>query len=123
MAKFTIKKIEAVEILTSKKSPTLQVNLLTDFGSFAASVPSGTSKGKDEAVEKPIKSALNSVNRIIAPKMQGKEISSQKEADDFLIKLDGTKRKSRLGGNALLGVSVALCRAGAARTPLWKEKS
>lgn len=117
-----IKSIKSRKILDSREKPTIEVNVITDSGNFLASVPSGTSKGKYEAVEKEVDIAVKNVNKIITPKLKGKDPCQQKEIDNLLIKLDGTKRKSRLGVNAILGVSMAVCRAGAKvkRLPLWK---
>jgi len=122
--KSKIKKIQAREILDSRGNPTVEVDLTTELGVFRASVPSGASKGKYEAVElrdgrrryrgRGVLKAVNNVNEIIAPKLIGKDPTQQKEIDDLLIKLDGTKNKSKLGANAILGVSMAICRAGAA---------
>ena len=118
-----IKLIKAREILDSRGNPTVEVDLTTDLGIFQGSVPSGISKGKYEAVElrdggkrhqgMGVLKAVNNVNNIIAPKLKGKDVSGQKEIDNFLIKLDGTKNKSKLGANAILAVSLAVCRAGA----------
>ena len=71
---------------------------------------------------KPAKIAVKNINKIIGPKIIGKDPTKQKEIDEFLIKLDGTKNKSRLGANAILAVSMAVCRAGAKaqKIPLWK---
>jgi enolase len=122
MSNSKIKKILAREILNSRRVPTLEVDLETNLGNFRASVPSGTSKGKYEAVEKEAKIAVKNINKIIGPKLKGKEVSRQKEIDKILIRLDGTKNKSRLGANAILAVSLAVSRAGAKtkRIPLWK---
>jgi len=119
-----IKNIKAREILDSRGSPTVEVDLTTNFGVFRALVPSGVSKGKYEAVElrdggkryqgMGVLKAVNNVNKIIASKLKGKDVSGQKEIDNFLIKLDGTENKSKLGANAILAVSLAVCRAGAA---------
>ena len=110
----------------------MEVDLTTDFGVFQASVPSGASKGKYEAVElrdggkrynsKGVLNAVKNVNEIIAPKLIGENPIKQKEIDNLMIKLDGTKNKSKLGANAILAVSMAVCRAGAAakNLPLWK---
>jgi len=118
-----IKKIKAREILNSRGNPTLEVELMTDLGVFLTSVPSGASKGKYEAVElrdggkryqgKGVLKAVKNVNKIIAPKLEGKNVTSQKEIDELLLKLDGTKNKSHLGANTILAVSEAVCRAGA----------
>ena len=66
--------------------------------------------------------AVRNVNKIIAPKLIGKNVLDQNKIDELLIKLDGTKNKSNLGANAVLGVSIAACKAGAkaAKIPLWK---
>jgi len=123
MVKFSkIKSIKTREILNSRGNPTIEAEIQTDFGKFLASVPSGTSKGKYEAVEKEAKIAIKNINEVIAPKLTEKDPVQQKEIDEFLIKLDGTKRKTRLGANAILAVSIAVCRAGAKAKnfPLWK---
>ena len=105
--------IKAREILDSRGNPTVEVDLTTDFGIFRASVPSGKSKGKYEAKELSAKNAIKNINEIITPKLKGKNPAKQKEIDNLMIKLDGTKNKSRLGANAVLAVSIACCRAGA----------
>jgi len=113
-------KIKAKEILDSNQKPTVEVELETDFGVFKASVPSGVSTGKYEAVElrdeydKGVKRAISNIERIIAPALEKEDLSDQKRIDDILIKLDGTQNKSRLGANAILAVSIAVCRIGAA---------
>lgn len=118
-----IKKIKAREILDSRGNPTVKVELITNRGLFKASVPSGASKGKYEAVELRdggrryqglgVLKAVNNINKIISPKLRGREVIPQKEIDEFLIRLDGTKNKSKLGANSILAVSMAICRAGA----------
>lgn len=127
-----IKEIKAREILDSRGNPTVEVDLTTDFGIFQASVPSGASKGKYEAVElrdggkryqgKGVLKAVRNITEILAPKLKGKEVTEQKKIDDLMIKLDGTENKSKLGANAILPVSVAVCRAGAAvkNLPLYE---
>lgn len=128
-----IKKISAREILDSKGNPTIEVELTTDLGVFLASVPSGVSKGKYEAVElrdggrryqgKGVLRAVRNINKTIGPKLKGRDPTQQKEIDNFLIKLDGTENKSKLGANAILAVSVAVCRAGASakNLPLYQH--
>ena len=130
-----IKQIRAREILDSRGNPTVEVDLTTDSGVFRASVPSGVSKGKYEAVElrdggkryqgKGVLKAVNNVNKILAPKLKGKDVTDQKKLDDLMIKLDGTENKSKLGANAILAVSMAVCRAGAAaqNLPLYQHIS
>ena len=118
-----IKSIKAREILDSRGWPTIEVDLETSNFFVRASVPSGTSKGKYEAVElrdgekryygKGVLKAVRNINEIIAPKLIGKNPAEQKEIDDLMIKLDATKNKSKLGANAIIGVSMAVCRAGA----------
>jgi len=117
-----IKSVKAKEILDSRRKPTLKVELQTSLGKFLALVPSGTSKGKYEAAELASKIAIKNVNKIIGPKLRGKDPIQQKEIDQFLIKIDGTKNKHHLGANAILGVSIAVCRAGAKakNLPLWQ---
>ena len=133
--KVFIDSIKAREILDSRGNPTVEVELETNLGVFLASVPSGVSKGKYEAVElrdrekryhgMGVLKAVRNINEIIGPKLKGKDPTKQKEIDEFLIKLDGTKNKSRLGANAILAVSITVCRAGAAtkNAPLWKYVS
>ena len=115
-----IKSIIAHEIKDSRGKPTVEVTIETGKGSFVASCPSGASTGKNEALElrdtdgRGVQSAIKNVNEIIAPKLKGKDVLNQQEIDEFLIKLDGTENKSKLGANAILPVSMAACRAGAA---------
>jgi enolase len=121
--KSLIKEIKAREILDSRGNPTVEVALKTDLGVFLASVPSGASRGKYEAVElrdggkrysgKGVLKAVKNVTEVIGPKLKGKEVSLQKEIDEALIELDGTDQKSNLGANSVCGVSLAVCRAGA----------
>ena len=127
-----IKLIKGREILDSKGYPTIEVELTTEFGVFTASVPSGTSTGKYEAKElrdggekylgRGVQKAVQNINKVIAPKLIGKNPQEQQEIDNLMIKLDGTPDKSNLGANALLGVSVAILKAGAAAesVPLWQ---
>ena len=131
--KSKIKNIKAGEIFDSRGNPTVEVELSTDLGVFQASVPSGASKGKYEAVElrdggkryggKGVLKAVNNINKIIASALKGKDPTKQKEIDELMIKLDGRKNKSKLGANAILAVSLVLCRAGAKseNTPLFKH--
>ncbi|MDP2741241.1 MAG: enolase [bacterium] len=115
-----IKNIKAKEIKDSRGNPTIEVELETNNGSFLASVPSGASTGKNEALElrdedgKGVLRAIENINKIIAPKLTGKNPAEQKEIDELMINLDGTENKSKLGANAILAVSIAVCRAGAA---------
>ena len=132
MKTLKIKKIKAREILDSRGNPTIEVELETDFGKFLASVPSGASKGKYEAVElrdggkryfgKGVKKAVKNVNEIISKKLKGFNVTKQKEIDQVLIELDGTENKSNLGANAICAVSLAVCKTGAKakNLPLYK---
>ena len=127
-----IRSIKAREILNSLGEPTVEAELETEQGVFRASVPSGVSKGKYEAVEirdggerffgKGVRKAVENIEKIIASKTIGEDVSNQKKIDEILIVLDGTENKSHLGANAILAVSLANLRAGAAaeKLPLWK---
>ncbi|OQA70340.1 MAG: Enolase [Parcubacteria group bacterium ADurb.Bin247] len=118
-----IKSIEAREILDSRGNPTVEVCLETSDGFFVSSVPSGASAGSYEAVElrdlgkryhgKGVLKAVNNINDIISKKLKGGDCLNQEELDNIMIELDGTQNKKKLGGNAILGVSMAICRAGA----------
>merc|ERR1719265_1739050 len=131
--------VKAREILDSRGNPTLEVDLCTERGMFRAAVPSGASTGVYEALElrdldkgrflgKGCLKAVANVNNIIGPKLIGKDPTKQKELDKMMVEeLDGTQNewgwcKSKLGANAILAVSMAVCRAGAAasRMPLYK---
>ncbi|MEK7104124.1 MAG: hypothetical protein AAB842_01835, partial [Patescibacteria group bacterium] len=113
--------LKAREILDSRGVPTIEAILETDGGLFKASVPSGTSTGKYEAFElrdnearffgKGVLRAVKNIEEKIAKEVLSKDFSSQKELDDFLIKLDATENKLNLGANAILAVSMAGCRA------------
>ncbi len=117
-----IKSLRAREILDSRGKSTVEVELETSNGVFVASVPSGISQGKYEAVGLKAEKAIKNVNEIIAPELKGKDPRKQKEIDELMIELDGTENKSKLGANAILAVSIAVCRAGAAaeNISLWK---
>ncbi|MGA3141558.1 MAG: phosphopyruvate hydratase [Verrucomicrobiota bacterium] len=120
-----IEKISAQEILDSRGNPTVMVSVALNNGITAtACVPSGAPTGIREAVElrdgdakryggKGVLNAVANVNKIIAPKLNGKSPHAQKEIDELMCELDGTENKSKLGANAMLGVSMAICRAAA----------
>lgn len=120
-----IKDIYAREILDSRGNPTVEVELTLESGIKAmASVPSGASTGKREAIElrdndksryhgKGVQKAVAGVNDIIAPLLIGKDALNQREIDSIMIKADGTYNKSNLGANAILGVSLANLKAAA----------
>jgi len=117
--------VSAMEILDSRGNPTLRVFVELRGGTRAsASVPSGASTGAHEALElrdddpkryggKGVRHAIANVTDIIAPKLVGFAATRQREIDGLLIDIDGTKDKSRLGANAILGVSMAAARAAA----------
>ena len=118
-----IKSVQALEVLDSRGNPTVQVEVVTEGGfSGIAIVPSGASTGSFEAVElrdtnenryngKGVKQAVKNVNSKIAKKLINMNVYDQRNIDNFLINLDGTPNKSNLGANAILGVSLACCRA------------
>lgn len=108
-----IKSLKAKIIKDSRNKSTVEVKLKTQKGEFFASCPSGASTGKSEAVAIDANLAVDNINEIIAPKIFGKDEIKQKELDELMIKLDGTKNKKKLGANAILPVSIAICRAGA----------
>ncbi len=126
-----IKEIIAREIKDSRSKPTVEVEITTDKGSFVASCPSGASTGKNEALElrdadgRGVTQAIKNVNEIIAPKLKGKDPVNQKALDELMIALDGAENKSQLGANAILPVSMAICRAGAGakKLPLYTHIS
>ncbi len=108
-----ITKIIAEEIKDSRGNPTIKVTVWVNNLSANFSVPSGASTGINEACElrdkdnKGVKKAIDKVNNIIAPILFGQDILNQKEIDRKIIELDGTSNKSNLGGNSMIGVSVA----------------
>lgn len=121
----TIDFIEAREILDSRGNPTVEVDVYLEDGSFGrAAVPSGASTGVHEAVElrdgdkkrymgKGVLKAVNNVNNIIGPELEGMDALDQVAIDRAMIALDGTPNKGKLGANAILGVSMAVARAAA----------
>ena len=120
----TIQDIWAREILDSRGNPTVEVEVTLEDGTQArAAVPSGASTGTHEALElrdgderylgKGVLRAVRNVNEIIAPEIVGMDPLWQEEIDEVLIELDGTANKSRLGANAILGVSLAVAKAAA----------
>jgi enolase len=120
-----IKSITAQTILDSRGNPTIEVIAETSDFSVKANVPSGASTGKLEAKVLDVPRAVKNINEIIASQLIGKNPTQQKEIDDLLIEIDGTDDKSVLGGNATVGVSMAIARLGAAvkKIPLYKHIS
>jgi len=120
-----IKQVFAREILNSKGNPTIETTVVLNNGkSGTASCPSGTSTGSYEAYElkdrdvirfmgKGVLKAVANVNKIIAPSIIDKESTAQTEIDKIMLELDGTQNKARLGANAILSVSMAVCKAAA----------
>ena len=114
-----------LEILDSRGNPTVMVKIALDNGvSASACVPSGASTGIRETVElrdgdskryggKGVLKAVSNVNQIIAPKLKDKSPHGQNEIDELMRQIDGTETKSKLGANAILGVSMAVCRVAA----------
>jgi len=129
-----IKKVHGREVLDSRGNPTVEVEVTLDSGAFGrAIVPSGASTGEHEAVElrdggkrylgKGVQNAVKNVNTEIASTIIGLDAADQKSLDHKLIALDGTENKSRLGANAMLGVSLAVARATAddRQMPLYRS--
>ncbi|KAJ8342201.1 hypothetical protein SKAU_G00321290 [Synaphobranchus kaupii] len=134
--RMSITKIHAREILDSRGNPTVEVDLYTGRGCFRAAVPSGASTGIHEALElrdgdktrylgKGVQKAVEHINKDIAPVLLEKKLSvvEQAKIDKLMLELDGTENKSKFGANAILGVSLAVCKAGAAEkgVPLYRH--
>lgn len=119
-----IKQIITRQVLDSRANPTVEVDVILECGaSGRGTVPSGASTGEFEALElrdkgkeyggKAVRTALKNINEIIAPELIGKDALRQASLDRLMIELDGTKNKSRLGANAILGCSMAIAHAAA----------
>ena len=125
--------IHGREIIDSRGNPTVEVDVTTKEGTFTASVPSGASTGAYEAVElrdggsrymgKGVLTAVGNVNTVLKDVVVGMDASDQRGIDEAMLKADGTANKGNLGANAVLGVSLAVSKAGAAAKglPLWKH--
>lgn len=121
----TIASIHGREILDSRGTPTVEVELTTSHGGVTcAAVPSGSSTGSHEALElrdkdpkryqgKGVLKAISNIEELIEPVLKGMQVTDQKQIDQAMIELDGTENKSSLGANAILAVSLAVARAGA----------
>ncbi|KAJ1331235.1 enolase [Microdochium nivale] len=133
-----VKKIHARSVYDSRGNPTVEVDVVTETGLHRAIVPSGASTGQHEAVElrdgdkskwlgKGVTKAVDNVNNVIAPAVieKGLDVKDQSAVDAFLNELDGTPNKGKLGANAILGVSLAIAKAGAAEkgVPLYAHVS
>src|SRR3989344_7642782 len=130
-----IQSLHARQILDSRGTPTVEVDCVLDDGSLGrAAVPSGASTGSHEALElrdanakiyngKSVEKAVGNVDGAIAIALKGSSVSDQRTIDLKLIDLDGTPNKSKLGANAILGVSMAVCRARAVseKQSLWQS--
>jgi enolase 1/2/3 len=130
-----IRSIDALEILDSRGNPTIQVNVTLESGAIGvAKIPSGASTGKHEAVElrdgdnarykgKGVLKAVHNVTKLIQGAVKGMDAGHQKSLDEEIIALDGTPNKSKLGANAILGVSIAAAKAAAAekKIPLYRQ--
>jgi len=134
MAPAAITKIVGRMILDSRGNPTVECDVYTYKGKFTAAVPSGASTGIHEAVElrdgdkskylgKGVTKAVSNINTILAPALLGMDPKEQKTIDDKMKELDGTPNKGKLGANAILAVSIAVCKAGAAEKglPIYKH--
>jgi len=128
-----IKSITARQIIDSRGNPTVEVDLVTDRA-YRSAVPSGASTGIYEALElrdgdkkvfggKGVLKAVENINNVLAKKLVGLDTRNQKEIDSIMLELDGTPNKEKLGANAILGVSLSVCRAGAGASgvPLYRH--
>jgi len=128
-----IKKVHARQVLDSRGNPTVEVDVFTENAMGRASVPSGASTGSREALElrdgdkskymgKGVLLAVKNVNELIAPKLLGLSVFDQRSIDSMMLELDGTENKAKLGANAILGVSMAVCRAASLekKKPLYR---
>ncbi len=122
--KFEIEEIKAREVLDCRGEPTIEVDVITKGGVMGrADVPAGRSRGENEAYElrdggrryggKGVRKAIRNITEVIAPTLKGMDVRKQREIDAVMIELDGTENKSRLGGNAIVGVSLAVAKAAA----------
>jgi enolase len=129
----TVTGIKAREIIDSRGNPTVEVDVITQDGKFRASVPSGASTGIYEAMElrdggsrylgKGVLNAVNNANTKLAKAVIGQDPTQQDKIDKIMIEVDGTENKSSMGANAILGISLAVAKAGAAarKVPLYQH--
>tara|TARA_Y100001970_G_scaffold133161_1_gene164233 strand:+ start:23003 stop:24292 length:1290 start_codon:yes stop_codon:yes gene_type:complete len=128
-----ITSIQAIQIIDSRGTPTISCKVILDNGIYAISmVPSGASTGSREALElrdgnsafmgKGVSIAVANIKEVIAPELIGMDVTNQQDIDEKMLALDGTSSKSKLGANAILGVSLAVLRAGSKvlKLPLYK---
>lgn len=130
-----VKNVKARQIVDSRGNPTIEVDLITEDNSlYRSAVPSGASTGIYEALElrdgdksvyggKGVLNAVKNVNEFLGPKLIGVDVRNQADVDSVMLEIDGTPNKSKLGANAILGVSLSVCRAGAGAkgVPLYKH--
>merc|ERR1712176_1519259 len=129
----TIQDVIGREIIDSRGNPTVEVDITTNTGTYTASVPSGASTGIYEAAElrdggsrymgKGVLGAVENVNTALADAVKGIDAADQRAVDEAMLKADGSANKANLGANAILGISLAASKAGAAAksVPLWKH--
>lgn len=130
-SKMALRKVKARQIFDCRGDPTLEVDVITDVGLFRSMVPSNIFPNPHQAQEvrdgneaayggRSVFKAVDIVNNVIAPQLikSKLDVCHQMEIDGLLNKLDGTENKSRLGANSILGVSIACCKAGAAKKGL-----
>ncbi|XP_008782057.1 enolase 1, chloroplastic [Phoenix dactylifera] len=128
-----IKSVKARQIIDSRGNPTVEVDLVTD-ALYRSAVPSGASTGIYEALElrdgdknvyggKGVLNAVKNINEVLAPRLIGVDVRNQADVDGIMLEIDGTLNKSKLGVNAILGVSLSVCRAGAGAkgVPLYRH--
>jgi len=123
-----IREIKGRQIIDSRGNPTIEAEVTLESGAKGrAAVPSGASTGEKEAIElrdgdkkrwmgKGVSKAVSNISKVIAPGLLGKEAFDQAGIDRAMVALDGTKTKSKLGANAILGVSLAVAKASANET-------
>ncbi|KAB5531866.1 hypothetical protein DKX38_018536 [Salix brachista] len=129
-----VKSVKARQIIDSRGNPTVEVDLITGDQLYRSAVPSGASTGIYEALElrdgdksvyggKGVLSAVQNINHILGPKLLGVDVRNQADVDAIMLDIDGTPNKAKLGANAILGVSLSVCRAGAGAkgVPLYKH--
>ncbi|KAI3454757.1 hypothetical protein Pfo_011420 [Paulownia fortunei] len=130
-----VKNVKARQIVDSRGNPTVEVDLITEDDSlYRSAVPSGASTGIYEALElrdgdksvfggKGVLNAVKNINEFLGPKLIGVDVRNQTDVDAVMLEIDGTANKSKLGANAILGVSLSVCRAGAGAkgVPLFKH--
>ncbi len=127
-----INSVHARQILDSRGNPTVEAEVVTEKGVFIGMAPSGASTGTHEVLELRdgghafdgvgVTKAVSNANLIIAPKLVGKDCTEQEQLDNLMIALDGTKNKAKLGANAIVPISIAIAKAGAAsmQMPLYE---